>query len=222
MTASAGICVVSCQPEVETMPPRVSTRDDHAVAEGAEHVVEEVDVGERGGAEDHALGAGAQRVADRGAASAGRRRTGPGTWSSAVICSRWSSDFGEPGAGAVEVDDVQEARAGLDPRARGLQRRVLVDGRLVEVALDQAHGLALGDVDRRVEDHAAAPPLAYRARRSSRSSASPSRRGLLGVELACRRRCPRPTTRRERARRTRRCRARCSRRGVPGTKECTW
>ena len=25
MTLSAGICVVSCQPEVETLPPRVST-----------------------------------------------------------------------------------------------------------------------------------------------------------------------------------------------------
>ena len=34
---------------------------------------------------------------------------------SVTIRRRWSSDFGLAGAGAVEVDDVQEARAGLDP-----------------------------------------------------------------------------------------------------------
>jgi hypothetical protein len=37
--------------------------------------------------------------------------------------------------GAVEVDDVQEARARLDPRLRGLERVVVVDRRGVEVAL---------------------------------------------------------------------------------------
>ena len=52
-------------------------------------------------------------------------------------------------AGAVEVDHVQEARAGLDEGARGLERVVRVDGLLVEVALAQADGLAVADVHRR-------------------------------------------------------------------------
>src|SRR5207247_7060137 len=56
---------------------------------------------------------------------------------------------------AVEIDHVQEARPGVHPGTRGLERRVLVDGLLVEVALDQPDGLAVRDVDRRVEDHAA-------------------------------------------------------------------
>src|SRR3954453_5604387 len=50
---------------------------------------------------------------------------------------------------------MQEARPGVHPGARGLERRVLVDGLLVEIALDQPDGLAIRDVDRRVEDHAA-------------------------------------------------------------------
>ena len=61
-----------------------------------------------------------------------------------------------PVARAVEVDDVQEARALLHPRARRLQGRVAVDRALVEVALGQPHGLPVEDVDGRVEDHAVA------------------------------------------------------------------
>lgn len=37
---------------------------DHAVSVETEHVVEKVDVGERGGTEDDALGAGVERVPD--------------------------------------------------------------------------------------------------------------------------------------------------------------
>ena len=162
-----------CQPEVETLPPRVSTDDDHALAVGAEHVVEEVDVGVGGRAEDDPLGAGAQRVAHRGqraqpAAVLDRHRELVGDRS------RWSRILRRARPRAVEVDDVQEARARLDPRARRLQGRVAVDGLLGEVALDQAHGLALGDVDGRVEDHAGCHPRAQRGevRAAARSPAA--------------------------------------------------
>src|SRR3954469_495732 len=167
-------------------------RHDHAVAERAEDVVEEVDVGERGGAEDHALGAGPQRVA------AGGQRA-----KAAAVLDGDVQLVGDPlevlerlrraRARAVEVDDVQEAGAGLDPGAGGLQRRVLVDGDLLEVALDQPDGLAVADVDRRVEDHAAATWVCAQARTKFASRAMPSREDFSGWN------CvpwtlPRPTT----------------------------
>ena len=62
---------------------------------------------------------------------------------------------GLPALGAVEVDHVQEAGARVDPAARGRQRVLVVDLLRVEVALDQAHGVAAEDVDRRVEVHVA-------------------------------------------------------------------
>ena len=70
-------------------------------------------------------------------------------------------------ARAVEVDDVQEARSGLDERAGGLERVVGVDRLVVEVALAQPHGLAVADVHRRQQDHAArAQPTKFASRRS--------------------------------------------------------
>ena len=71
-------------------------------------------------------------------------------------------------ARAVEVDDVQEARARLHERARGLERVVGVDGLLVEVALAQPHRLAVADVHRRQEDHlpAARAPTKFFSSRS--------------------------------------------------------
>ena len=85
------------------------------------------------------------------------------------------------GAGAVEVDDVQEARAGADPRAGGLERVVVVRRRVLEVALDQAHRLAVHDVDRRVEDHATATAASAAKLRSMRS---PSREDFSGWNCA--------------------------------------
>ena len=72
----------------------------------------------------------------------------------------------------------------LHPRARGLQRRVAVDGLLGEVALHEAHGLPVDDVDGRVEDHCAddtGTRVQMRVKFSSRRR--PGRRRLLGVEL---------------------------------------
>ena len=69
---------------------------------------------------------------------------------------------------------MQAARAGLDERARGLERVVGVDGLVVEVALAQAHGLAVADVDRRQEDHAATERTQLRTKFPS--SAQPVRR----------------------------------------------
>src|SRR5271167_4811219 len=55
--------------------------------------------------------------------------------------------------GSVEIDHVQVLRAVLRPPPRSLQRVLVVDGPGGKVALDQAHGLAAEDVDRRVELH---------------------------------------------------------------------
>ena len=98
-----------------------------ALAVGGEHVVEEVHVAQRGGAEDHALGAGVERVAHgaeraQAAADLDRDRQLAGDLLDVLEVLRRAL------LGAVEVDDVQEARAGLDPRARRLERRVAVDG----------------------------------------------------------------------------------------------
>ena len=139
------------------------------------------------------------------AARAARRRPARGAPSSRTIRSRWWRFLRRAGAGAVEVDDVQEARAGLHPRLRRLDRVVLVDRLLGEVALDEPDRLALGDVDRGIEDHAL-----------------PRRRADAG-EVAQQRAARRPRTspggtarrRRCRARRTRR--TRCRTRRVPRT-----
>ena len=173
MTFSAGICGRLLPARRRHVAAARVDADDDPLAERAEDVVEEVDVGERGRAEDHALGAGAQRVADR------RQRA-----QAAAVLDRHAElvrdplevveALRRPGPRTVEVDDVEEPRARLDPRARGLDRRVAVDGLLGEVALHQPHRLALGDVDRRVEDHGGA----VRSRRAQiavklRSSARP-------------------------------------------------
>ena len=107
-----------------------------------------------------------------------------GTSSSRVIRSQVVEVGGLALARAVEVHHVQEARAGLHERARRLERVVRVDGLVVEVALAQAHRLAVADVDRRAGGScgaagAASPQIAAKFP-SSRSPCGP---GLLGVEL---------------------------------------
>ena len=81
---------------------------------------------------------------------------------------------------------MQKARAGLRPRAGGLERVVVVDGLLGEVALPQPHGLAAADVDGGQEDHAA-------RRTKFRSSASPSGPDFSGWNCTPKT-LPRPTT----------------------------
>ena len=66
IASRAGICVVCVQPEVEIIPSRTSTETTIARPEGAQDVVEEVDVAERRRADHGPLGAGAQRLAHRG------------------------------------------------------------------------------------------------------------------------------------------------------------
>ncbi len=100
---------------------------------------------------------------------------------SATIRRRWSSDLRRAGAGAVEVDDVQEARAGLDPGAGGVERVGVVGRGVLEDALDQADRLAVHDVDRGVEDHACATAANWAKLRSMRS---PSREDFSGWNWA--------------------------------------
>ena len=54
--------------------------------------------------------------------------------------------------GGVEIDHVQPPGAGVDEPA-GQRHRVPVVGLAVEVALDEAHGTPVADVDGRVEVH---------------------------------------------------------------------
>ena len=118
-----------------------------------EHVVEEVDVAVGRCAEHHAGRARADRVGHR----AGRPQA-------AAELHRHRNRIGDPphvlevgrdaGAGAVEVDDVQDAGAVLHPSQCRLERIRVVHGPLVEVAPSQAHRLALEDVDGREQDHA--------------------------------------------------------------------
>jgi len=147
-----------------------------ARAEGGDDLVEEVDVLEGGGADHRALGSGPQRVAHRV----------HGAQPAAVLHGHAGTGDDPPQMlerprlarlGAVEVDDVEDARARVHPAPGGLERVVVVDGAVLEAALDEAHRLPLEDVDGRVEDHAAT-----RAQTAVklRSSASPSREDFSG------------------------------------------
>ena len=109
---------------------------------------------------------------------------------------------------------MQEARAGLHERAGGLERVVRVDGLVVEVALAQPHGLAVADVHRRQEDHA--------ARGASETKFSSSRRpsgpDFSGWNCSAVDAAPAPPRSRTRCR-TRRCRARRPARAGRGANE---
>ena len=115
-------------------------------------------------------------------------------------------------AGAVEVDDVQVRGAGLDPVARGLQRRVGVHRLVLEAALDEPHRAAVLDVDGGVEDHAVTKFC---------SSASPSREDFSGWNCAPKT-LPRLDDRRERPRRASPSRRRSASSAGRTTSECTW
>ena len=163
--------------------------DDDPLAVRGDDLVEEVDVVERRGAEDHPGRAGAQRVADGGqraqaAADLDRNRE----------LVRDPLDVvevrGLAGPRAVEVDDVQEARPGLDPGTGGLERIVLVDGLGGEVALVEADGLAVADVDGGIEDQGAGTPVAMRTKLPS--SCSPCVDDFSGWHCAPKM-CPRST-----------------------------
>ena len=208
MTASAGICVVSVQPGGrDVAAARVDGDDDRARRSAAR-------TSSRKSTSVNAAVPRITRAAPARSASrtAGSERRPPptctGTPSSPAIRSRWCEVLRRAGPRAVEVDDVQEARARLDPRARGLERVVVVDGLGVEVALHEAHRLAVGDVDRGVEDHDAACTVAQIADEVAQQREAVGR-GLLGVALRAED-VAALDERDERRRRTRRRRARSS------------
>ena len=148
---------VTCGPSaVAIRPPRTSTELDDARAVRVDDVVEEVDVLQRRGADDHPLRPGMERVAHRVDGPPARRRT-----ARARPCSRrCGADVRSSAArprGPVEVDEVQEARAGVDPRLRRRQRVVVVDGLGVEAAMRQADRVPVAVSMAGIEDQAAAP-----------------------------------------------------------------
>src|SRR4051812_42358530 len=149
-------------------------------AELVQALVEEVDVAEGLRADDRALGPGAQRLAHRvdGAQPAAvlDRDAGGGDDGPQVLERAWLARLG-----AVEVDDVKEARALLDPGAGGLDGLVGVGRGVLEAALDEPDGVAVQDVDRRVEDHATTRSP---KRAKLRSSERPSREDFSGWNCA--------------------------------------
>ena len=163
------------------MPSRDVDGDDDPGAERGDDVVEEVDVAERRRADDRALGAGAQRVADGGAPCAGRRRTGRGRRSRWTIRRRWSSDCGAPERAPSRSTTCRKRAPASTHDLRGLERVVVVGRRVLEAALDEPHRLAVHDVDRRVEDHATATAA---SRAKLRSRRSPSREDFSGWNCA--------------------------------------
>ena len=113
----------------------------------------ELGLGERGGAEHHAVRARLERGRD-----------GIGVAQSTADLDghiRLPDDSahvlevpGLAGPRAIEVHDVKCPRPLLEPTARGVERVVVV-GRLTPVvALHQADGATIADVDRGIEDHA--------------------------------------------------------------------
>ena len=69
---------------------------------------------------------------------------------------------------------MERPRASAPTQGRGRAGLSRVDGRVLVAALDEAHGPALEDVDRRIEDHAAARAATRAADAAKlRSSASP-------------------------------------------------
>ena len=104
---------------------------------------------------------------------------------------------GLPRLGAVEVDHVQHAGALLHPGQRRVQRVVVVDGLVGEVALDAGARPGRRGCRSPGRGSSAAPARAQIAAKFS-SSRSPCGRGLLGVELHAED-GPRATARDERA-----------------------
>ena len=83
-------------------------------------------------------------------------RRPPPSWTGTLTAANDPADVlevhGLARAGAVEIDDVEPARSPVYP-APGRDDRIVVVGHLlVVVALDQPDGLAVADVNRRVED----------------------------------------------------------------------
>ena len=173
--------VVFSQPCVATLPPRTSTDDEHPL--GAV------------GASTSRSSSGSVKAAvpriTRAAPARSASSTAAARAQAAAVLDRHAGLGGDPpqvlevdrlaGLGAVEVDHVQRRGARLDPAARRRQRVGVVDLLGLEVALDQAHGVAVEDVDRRVEPHrATGAPAATQMRAKLASSRSPAAEDFSG------------------------------------------
>ena len=200
IASAAGSSVVCVQPAVEIEPPRTSTETTIAARRrrGSRRGSRR-----RGTPRCRRSRARRRRAARRAPPSTVRRP--PPYWTGTpvpwTIRRRCSIDARLAVLGAVEVDDVQVARARVDPALRGLERVVVVGRGVLEAALDEPHRAAADDVDRRVEDHAATPTArscaAARARRARTSRGGTARPSRCRARRSTRTRSPyspRPTT----------------------------
>ena len=153
MSAGAASPDVSVQPCVAATPPRASTPTTTRWPCVVEHVFEELGIGQRGGADHDALGAGVQGALD------GEAVAKPAAHLDARV--RLGGDpahvlevLRRAGAGAIEVDDVEPLGPLLGPALRRVERVGVVRGLPLVVALHEPHGMAAPDIDCRVEDQA--------------------------------------------------------------------
>ena len=181
-------------------------------------------VAERGRADHDPAGARVERRVRGRAPSAARRRTAPGRRSSRG--DPLEMRRGSPGAPSARRRGRRRAAARALPRpsaARPPADRSRTRSCGVEVALREAHGLAVEDVDGRIELRARVKPRAPTAAQMPAKFAQqpqPVGARLLGVELDAVERLALDRAD-ERARRSRRCRARRRRPAATGANECT-
>jgi hypothetical protein len=108
-------------------------------------------IGESGSPEDRPLGARLERLVD----VVGRAHASSDLHGDLDDCADLAhvvEVHRRPDACAVEVHHVKRAGALVDPAQRRLHRVGVEDCLAVVVALNQAHGLAPADVDRRIEN----------------------------------------------------------------------
>ena len=128
--------------------------DDDVAAERAARVAHEARVLDRGGADDDVAEAVVEVALDRVEVAD----------AAAELDRDLVADLGQDrlhrrlvdrlaGEGAVQVDQVQAARAGVDPAPRHRRGVVAEDRRLVHVALAKAHAVPVLQVDRRDQQH---------------------------------------------------------------------
>ena len=128
--------------------------DDHVAAECAAGVFQEARALDRGGADDHVAQAVVEIALDGvevAQAAAELHRDLVADLAHDRLDRRLVDRLA--GEGAVQVDQVQPARAGVEPAARHRGRVVAERGDGLHVALFEAHALAVFEVDRRDQQH---------------------------------------------------------------------
>ena len=153
------------QPSAATRPPRASTAATTRSPWAAAIAAVTLRVTNRGRAQHHALDPGRDRLLDL------LRVPQPATELHRDVRPRrrswrtWSRLTGSPARAPSRSTTCSQRRAGVGPAAGGVERVVVVGGLALVIALHQADGAAVEDVDRR--DRGSRSPLTRSARSHS-------------------------------------------------------